>query len=121
MEVSSLNSFFNDQTSNDWKINQQTKGIKALARKTQFDIESIRSIKDKREKLNAAASEFESMFVEMMFKSMKKTLSNKSLLEGGYAEKIFDDMLLTERSRVIANNQSLGIAKMIYDQHSKYL
>ena len=121
MGMPDLNSLSHGQSLSDWKVKQQIKGIKTLMQKTQFDIQTIRSIQDEKEKLKAVASEFESMFVEMMFKSMKKTLSKDSLLDGGFAERVFDDMLLTERSRVVAREQSLGIAKMIYDQNAKYL
>ena len=116
-----------DQTSiySDRLINARIKKnvtkLKSLARSTQFDIQSIKSIKNEKEKLKVVSAELESMFVKMMFKSMKKTLSNKSLVSGGQAEKIFDDMLLTERSRQTVDNSSFGIAKMIYEQNSKYL
>ena len=104
------------------QLGEKIKNLKSLAKTTQFDIQSIKSIKDEDKKLKLVSAELESILVKMMFNSMKNTLSSEnSLLNGGYAEKVFDDILLTERSRIVAHKQSLGLAKIIYQQHAKYL
>ena len=127
-EISILNfnsTNYTNQAMNVWKMNQNEQNIDKIspsAQTSQFDIESIKLIKDKDRKLKVVSAELESILVKMMFSSMKNTLSEEnSLLGGGYAEKVFDDILLTERSRVVAHNESMGIAKMIYEQNSKYL
>ena len=67
-----------------------------------------------RKKLFQASGEFESIFVKMMLKEMKKTVDKNSLIHGGYAEEIFEDMLYDEYSKKISQNQSLGLAETIY-------
>lgn len=58
------------------------------------------------EKLEKEAEKFTSIFVEKMFSEMKKTLSEDKLLDGGYAEDIFSDMLTKEYSQM-AGKQGL--------------
>jgi peptidoglycan hydrolase FlgJ len=69
--------------------------------------------------LQETANEFEALFVKMMLDSMKKNLNKADrLLDGGQAEEIFDDMLYTEYSRILAKNADFGIAKSIVNQYS---
>lgn len=51
-------------------------------------------------KLEEVAQEFSSMFIEKMFASMKKTLSEDKMIDGGYAEDVFSDMLYKEYSQM---------------------
>ena len=71
-----------------------------------------------RQKLYEAAEEFEAYFAEKMFKEMKKNAGKSSLIHGGAAEEIFDDMLMTERVRGIAVQTNFGLAEKIYQQLS---
>ncbi|MGM0602312.1 MAG: rod-binding protein [Bacillota bacterium] len=50
------------------------------------------------EKLEKAAAEFTSIFIEKMFSAMRDTLSDEKLIDGGYAEDVFTDMLYKEYS-----------------------
>ncbi|MDH5682791.1 MAG: rod-binding protein [Spirochaetota bacterium] len=64
--------------------------------------------------------QFESLMIKQMFKSMKSTLDSKnSLLHGGQAEEIFDDMLLNERSLSAAKSSGFGLAQKLYDEMSQ--
>ncbi len=67
-------------------------------------------------KLYEAAKEFESFFVEKMFREMQKNLPKTGLFHGGYAEEIFEEMLLTERVRNVSKHTHYGLAEMIYKQ-----
>ena len=69
-------------------------------------------------KLYEAAKEFEAYFVEKMFLEMKKNVPKNPMFHGGYAEDMFDDMLLTERVRKISNNTEFGLAEKMYQQLS---
>lgn len=69
-----------------------------------------------RQKLYEAAREFESFFVEKMFREMKKNVPKNELFHGGMAENIFDDMLLTERVKGMSNSTEFGLAEMMYKQ-----
>ena len=86
-----------------------------------FDLESLHRVKDPREKLKTVAIEMESIFVKMMMKSIADTVPQSGLIDRQPAERIFEEMLLGERSRNIAQHQSMGIARMIYEQNIKYL
>ncbi len=72
--------------------------------------------------LHSVAEEFESLFVKNMVKSMRNTLQpENNFLYGGFAEEVFQDMMDTEYSRLLAETQSFGFAEMIiqqYEQHS---
>ena len=74
-----------------------------------------------RKKLFHACGEFESIFVKMMLKEMKKTVDKTNLIHGGYAEEIFEDMLYDEYSKKVSQNESLGLAETMYKTLSKSL
>ncbi|EPG67273.1 rod-binding protein [Leptospira wolffii] len=74
-----------------------------------------------RKKLYDASVEFESIFVKMMLKEMKSTVHKTGLIEGGYAEEIFEDMLYDEYSKNLSANSSLGLAEQIYQSLSSNL
>ncbi|WP_017851099.1 rod-binding protein [Leptospira interrogans serovar Szwajizak] len=67
-----------------------------------------------RKKLYSVSVEFESIFVKMMLTEMKKTVNKSGLIDGGYAEEIFEDMLYDEYSKNLSSNSSLGLAEQIY-------
>lgn len=52
------------------------------------------------QKLEKVAEEFSSIFIEKMFASMKKTLADDKMVDGGYAEDVFSDMLYKEYSQM---------------------
>ncbi len=70
-----------------------------------------------------AAKEFESYFIYMLMKEMRKTIPKTGLMDGGRAEEVFTDMLDEEMGRNMAKESvgGIGIAKMIYDQLSRTL
>lgn len=74
-----------------------------------------------RKKLYDASVEFESIFVKMMLKEMKSTVHKSGLIDGGYAEEIFEDMLYDEYSKNLSANSSLGLAEQIYQSLSSNL
>ncbi|MGJ4748340.1 rod-binding protein [Leptospira sp. SA-E8] len=79
------------------------------------------SVDPYRKKLYDASSEFESIFVKMMLKEMKSTVHKSGLIDGGYAEEIFEDMLYDEYSKNLSANSSLGLAEQIYQSLSSNL
>ncbi|TGM34311.1 cell division protein [Leptospira biflexa] len=79
------------------------------------------SIDPYRKKLYDASVEFESVFVKMMLKEMKNTIHKEKLIDGGYAEEIFEDMLYDEYAKNISQNESMGLAEEIYKQMSQSL
>jgi Rod binding domain-containing protein len=71
---------------------------------------------DKKSKLYEQCLEFESMFVKMMLKEMNNTVSKGGLMDGGYAEDIFGDMLQDEYAKSMSKNADFGIADSLYRQ-----
>ncbi|MDP3177849.1 MAG: rod-binding protein [Spirochaetaceae bacterium] len=70
---------------------------------------------DKKSELFAQCREFESIFVKMMLKEMRASVDKSdSLMSGGWAEDIFQDMLNDEYSKSMANNAGFGIAEQLY-------
>ncbi len=70
--------------------------------------------------LRRVAQEFESLFIKQMLDTMRSTVDrSSSLLHGGQAEEIFEDMLFEEYSVLMARTQSFGLADMIYEQLSE--
>lgn len=72
------------------------------------------------QELKEACVEFESYFLNMMFKSMRKTVvSGGGLFEKSNAEKMFQEMLDEELTNKMANEGGIGLADMMYKQLSR--
>jgi peptidoglycan hydrolase FlgJ len=72
---------------------------------------------DRGSKLFEQCREFESIFTKMMLKEMRKSVDKSdSLLNGGWAEDIYQDMLDDEYSKTIAKNAGFGLADQLYRQ-----
>ncbi|HSV57216.1 MAG TPA: rod-binding protein [Magnetospirillaceae bacterium] len=71
---------------------------------------------DRQSDLYRQCQEFESIFVNMMLKEMRKTVDKSGLLDGGMAEEIFQDMLYAEHARSMARAASFGLAEKVYIQ-----
>ena len=69
------------------------------------------------EELKEACVEFESYFLNMMFKSMRSSIvSGGGMFEKSNAEKLFQEMLDQEVSKTAANQGGIGLADMMYKQ-----
>ena len=67
--------------------------------------------------LKQASRDFEGIFLGMMLKSMRSTLSGETLVSGGYAEEIFESMMDQQMVTDISRGEShLGFGEMIYRQ-----
>lgn len=68
--------------------------------------------------LHKAAKQFESLFVNMLFKSMREASPQTSIGGGKLspAESTFSEMLDEKRSEAIADTGSFGIAKILENQ-----
>ncbi|MBL8967147.1 MAG: rod-binding protein, partial [Spirochaetaceae bacterium] len=63
-------------------------------------------------------AEFESIFAKMMLKEMRNTVEKSGLVDGGWAENIFQDMLDDEYSKSMAKTANFGLADQLYRQLS---
>jgi flagellar protein FlgJ len=68
--------------------------------------------------LHVVAQQFESMFVNMLFKSMRAAVPQTSITGGkpSNAETTFSEMLDNKRAESIAETGAFGIAKVLEDQ-----
>lgn len=69
--------------------------------------------------LKEACREFEAIFLEQMLKSMRKTVPENGLMDGGMAEDIFEDMLYENYAGKMSESADLGLADMLYRQISQ--
>ncbi len=66
-----------------------------------------------REQIRKVANEFESLFLNLVLKSMRDTVPKNELMDGGNAEDIYKSMLDDEYSKMMAEQRSTGIADNI--------
>ncbi|MBO8142168.1 MAG: rod-binding protein [Firmicutes bacterium] len=71
------------------------------------------------ERLRWAAQQMEALFIEQLWKGMRRTVPRSGMFDGIGTE-VFEEMLDQERSRLMAEAGTLGLAKMIYEQMSRY-
>lgn len=70
-------------------------------------------------KLYETCQDFESIFVKQMLDSMKATIdTSNDVLNGGFAEDIYQDMLYQNYAQKISHSANLGIARLLYNQLS---
>lgn len=81
---------------------------------------SGKSLKD-RASLKQACQEFEAIFIESMFKAMRKTIPDGGLFEKDHATEMYQAMIDQEIAANIAQHQGLGLADQMYKQMEKLL
>ena len=69
--------------------------------------------KDEDSKLREAAQSFESYFIQMMLKSMRKTIPNAGLTKKGLDYDIYLSMFDEEISKKMSERNSIGLSKII--------
>lgn len=65
--------------------------------KDTYSADKQEDVEDK--KLRSLANEFASIFMNQMFKAMRATIPEGGLIDGGFAEDVFTDMLDSEISK----------------------
>ena len=71
------------------------------------------------EELKEACKEFETILIEQMLNSMRKTVNKSGLMQGGMGEDIFEDMLYEKYARKMSDSANLGLSDMLYRQLSQ--
>jgi flagellar protein FlgJ len=80
----------------------------------------IRSFKEREykgmdeKKIKETAQEFEALFIEQLFKSMRNTIPKDEWLDGGIKQEIFEDMLYSEYSKKISSSGGIGLGNLVY-------
>lgn len=87
------------------------------AQQSEFD-ELLKQAQEEKDdkKLMETCRNLESVFVNMMFKQMQSTLSKTSLTDGGFAEDMYNDMLIEQYSNEATKGKGLGLAQIMYKQ-----
>lgn len=71
--------------------------------KTPQDVEEIKKL----------SKEFESIFMEIVLKSMRETVDKSKFIDGGNGEQIFQSMLDAEYAKNLANQNMTGLSSSI--------
>lgn len=75
---------------------------------------------DKKSDLFKQCRDFESIFAKMMLKEMRNSVDKTGdIMNGGWAEDIFQDMLDDEYSKSMAETANFGLAEQLYHQLAK--
>lgn len=85
-------------------------------------LEKAKASKDD-EALKKVCKDFESIFVNMMFKSMKQASQfeeDDGLVEKSFGRGIFEEMRDDELAKKVAEGGGIGIANVMYRQLKKY-
>ena len=94
----------------------------SLSAKSYLDFAGLGNLKARAKREDAGAAQevgqqFEAMFIQMMFKSMREANAPlKSDLMGSSSQDTFEQMYHEELSQVMAQNGAFGMGKWISDQ-----
>ena len=82
--------------------------------------DSEEALNDRRAQIRVAAEAFESYFLQIMFREMRRTTFDQGgLFQRSNAERIFTDMLDEEIAKTAAGGRGIGLADMIYQQMTR--
>jgi soluble lytic murein transglycosylase-like protein len=90
----------------------------------QSDIQKLSNLKDKSKALQMASREFEAIFLTHMLKGMRQSVLGEGggIMGGsGFGGGVFQELFEVEVARKASHRQSLGMAKVLYEQMSKLL
>ncbi|NLY42867.1 MAG: flagellar biosynthesis protein FlgJ [Clostridiaceae bacterium] len=89
------------------------------------NLEKAFSEKDE-ERLREACREFEQLFMNIMYKQMKKTVMRSEFIPESFAHETFSSMYDEELIAKASKGRGIGLAEMLYKQlslqmHNKYI
>lgn len=102
----------------DYNIQMKMAVDKAKASETESFEEMLKKAakeKDK-EKLREACRDLESIFLNIMFKSMRNTVEKSGLIEESFAQNVYEDMLYEKYAEEASKGKGLGLGEMLYQQ-----
>lgn len=101
----------------DLTTSKQTQ-IKNTAQKFERILEKAVTPEDEK-KIKESARQFESYFINTLFKEMRKTLPKTDLLGDSNAKDIFEDMLYEQYAEELSKGGGIGLADMMTKQMLK--
>ncbi len=81
------------------------------AERTQKDLHSLRE----------SCREFEAIFIDQMYKTMRNSMPNDGLIPQDNATKIYQDMLDMQMARESAKGKGIGIGQAMFNQMRVYV
>lgn len=72
-------------------------------------------------KLRAACQEFESVFIQQMLKSMRKTVQRSDLIQQSAGRDVWESMLDEEYSKEMAKSGKFGLGEVLFNEFRKSL
>ncbi len=112
----SANSILARQQAQDLQGNKDVEKARGFADELKAAQKNTLDDPEYRQKLKDACKGFESMFIQMMWKEMRRTVPEDSLFGESNGEKIFRDMLDTEMVDRMSDAGGLGLADVMYNQ-----
>ena len=110
-----INSSFIQQKYNN-ALNQKQKQFIEQKKNSSNDSMEANNVGDN-QKLKKVVSNFSSIFIKKMFESMRDTLPDEKLIDGGFAEDVFTDMLDQKVSKLGADQNGFnGLNELLYRQ-----
>jgi len=77
--------------------------------------QTVKDPNKQRAEVKKLSEDFESLFLNLVMKSMRQTVDKSDLMNGGNAEDVFQDMLDTEYAKQMAGQRMTGLADSIED------
>lgn len=111
-----INSVLAQQQAQNLNGSRDVKKAESFADKLQEAQKNTLDDPEYQAKLKDACKGFESMFIQLMWKEMRKTVPENSLFGESQGEKIFRDMLDTEMADRMSDSGGLGLADVMYQQ-----
>ena len=71
---------------------------------------------NKKKELKKACKDFESIFINEMFKEMRKASFGNGLIEKTHAHKLWEDMFYESISKEMVINGGIGLSQILYKQ-----
>ena len=83
------------------------------------DLPKSDNIETKKKKLKKACEDFEAIFINEIFKSMRKSLPDDGLWGKTREKEIWEDMFYSNLSREMASKSGIGLADILYSKLGK--
>ncbi|MEN8907695.1 MAG: rod-binding protein [Clostridiales bacterium] len=110
----------NIQSLNKGLVNNLIDSTKNLVKKNNFE-NNLKAAYDEndKKKLKESCQDFESIFLNIVYKEMKSTVPKSGLIENSQGKEIFESMLDDELMKGASKNNSIGLADQLYNSMVK--
>ena len=68
------------------------------------------------ESLRQSTREFEALYINEMFKAMRKTIPEGGLIEKDMSQDIYQEMMDMERARIASEGKGIGLGEAMFEQ-----